>query len=92
MTIEIKLTSMVAKSIRDAWLASPNDADDIARRAERESHYSGSGTIPNPFADKFAVKELNFKLHSYEDDSVLVVVYRPTGEALAFFSYTCDGL
>ena len=92
MTIEIKLTSTIAKSIRDAWLASPNDADDIARRAERESHYSGSGTIPNPFADKFPVKELNFKLHSYEDDSVLVVVYRPTGEALAFFSYTCDGL
>ena len=92
MTIEIELTSKIAKSIRDAWLASPNDADDIARRAERESHYSGSGKIPNPFTDDFAVKELNFKLHSYEDDSLLIVAYRPTGEALAFFSYTCDGL
>lgn len=92
MTIEIKLSSTVAKSIRDAWLASPNDANGIALRAERESHYSGSGTIPNPFKDEFAVKELNFKLHSYEDDSLLIVAYRPNGDALAFFSYTCDGL
>lgn len=85
-------TTTVAKSIRDAWLASPNDADDIALRAEKESHYSGSGMIPNPFTDKFPVKELNFKLHSYEDDSLLIVAYRPNSEALAFFSYTCDGL